>query len=86
MIDDGGNAPGQLAVLIGKVIFGLTEVECGILVLRQREHIIAEKVGNVVWTTLIEVVVKVYECLKIFFCLYFLNAYCRHLYCYVIPL
>ena len=50
---------------IGKEIIGLAKVKSGILILRQRVHIVAEKRGHIVGIALVQIVMEVYKMAQI---------------------
>ena len=53
MIDDGSNTAGNLTVLVSKVIFCLAEVESSIAVLAKGVHIVAEKIGHIIFVAFV---------------------------------
>ena len=69
MIDDCCYTTHHLSLLVSQEILSLAEVEGGIFLLVQHEHIVAEQVGRIILVTFVEVVVELHECLQISSCL-----------------
>ena len=57
MIDDSCYTTHHLSLLVSQEILSLAEVEGGIFLLVQHEHIVAEQVGRIILVTFVEVVV-----------------------------
>ena len=75
MVDDGSHAAHHLSVLVGQEVFGLTEVEGGVLLSVQRRHVVAEKRRHIVRIAFIKVVMKLHEPFQVVFTLYFSYFY-----------
>ena len=72
VVDDGSHAPHHLSALLveSHIVFRLAEIKCGVLVLAQRVHIVAEEVRRVVFAAFIQVVTEIDELLQFLFRLY----------------
>ena len=77
MVYYGSHPADHLTSLLVKrhIIFRLAEFERGILVLAQRIHIVAEKIGGIIFTTFIKVVMEINKLLQVFLRLYFSYFY-----------
>ena len=61
MVDDGSHSAHQLSVFECHEVVGLTEVEGCVFLFVQRRHVVAEQGGNIVFVTLIQVVMEFHE-------------------------
>ena len=78
IVDDGGHATGELAILISHEILRLAEVKGDVLVTAESVHVIKKQSRGIIGVALVKIVMEIYKLGKILLCLYPFNLY-RHL-------